>query len=155
MYLNLQKTTSLGLAALYAVVAIFGHALHDHGHSDHGHSDHGHSDHGCSAGGRGTATGKTSRCCHHHCPDGQQQEHSEPFEASDQEVWLAWSSRGDADCVACALIGQLSLGYSAIHSDPIVSLPFLEIEATPYDSPSLILHRTSTSERGPPSLLAA
>jgi len=125
--------TSWVLAALYAFLANFGHALHDHGHQLQEQVD------------------TQAACCQHdHCTKGRQQASGKASDAPHQSARQYETAHGEHACVACALISLISAGYSSLQDIPIATLSSSEMMVAAYDSPCFAVRNAASSERGPP-----
>ena len=129
----LSKSTSVCLAALYALLVIAGHALHDHGdfgpHHGHEQCDHTHAQSDIQAAIE-KAEKNSPHCscsCDHHQTGEVSAHRAEPVVASSTEERhqtdcaanrnesanrLTLRLHDPHSCLACQLISQLKVGYS-------------------------------------------
>jgi hypothetical protein len=124
----LSKATTLSLAAFYALLVSFGHALHSHGDCEVA----------CE-----TAE-QVCSCGHHH----------EPADTSDDSANTSeWRAASNDDCceacAACELMSHLKVGHHAMESFSVTSTLACE-RTTEYQAPFCSSSHEAWAPRGPP-----
>ena len=154
------KLTSLCLVAFYAFSTLAGHALHDHCH--HHAQEHQAGQHQSSQL-QGEPTLLTCSCHHACCQSNSNNSSPEPCDSetvaqkengrqhNSRQHSRASSTHDDHDCLACALMSQLSMGYSP-YAQQVICLPMtVQCAFNAYQSPCFSVVKSATSQRGPPA----